>query len=331
MHIDRFIDAHQAEWARLATLSMTARRGPRKLDPGELDELVTLYQRVSGHLARARTAYGDPALHARLTHVVAEANAAIYGSRPRARASLRRFAAETFPLALWETRRYLVVAAAWLFVPAVVVGWWLQGSEQALDAAVSPADRAALLESAFVDYYSQAPAEQFSTLVLTNNIRVSLVAFALGTLLCLPGLAILAYNGFNVGVVGAVFVDAGEPGTFFGHIAPHGFLELTAIVITAAAGLRVGWAMVAPGDRRRGDAIAAEGRAAVVLVLGCIPVFVLAGIIEGFVTPAPVPLGLRAFVGFVAWVAFLAATLGRGRVLAAADDDQSRPVALASR
>jgi uncharacterized membrane protein SpoIIM required for sporulation len=145
---------------------------------------------------------------------------------------------------------------------------------------------------------------------------------------------ILAYNGFNVGVIGGLFVDAGEPATFFGHIAPHGFLELSAIIITGAAGLRVGWAIVAPGDRRRGDAVAEEGRRAVVLVLGCIPVFVVAGIIEGFVTPAPLPLALRAVVGFVAWVAFLAGTLGRGRALDEAlvdGDAYSRPAALASR
>jgi uncharacterized membrane protein SpoIIM required for sporulation len=225
---------------------------------------------------------------------------------------------------MWASRRYLLVATACLFVPAVVVGWWLQGSEQALDAAVDPERQVALLESEFVDYYSQAPAEQFSTLVLTNNIRVSLVAFALGCFACVPGIAVLAFNGANVGVVGGLFVDAGEPGTFFGHIAPHGFLELTAIVVTAAAGLRVGWAMLAPGDRRRGDALAEEGRAAVVLVLGCVPVFVVAGLIEGFVTPADVPLALRAFVGFVAWLAFLALTLGRGRAY-------SLPAALASR
>ena len=326
MHIDRFIAAHEADWERLATLSAKARRGARRLAPGELDELVRLYQQVSGHLARARTAYTDPGLHARLTTVVAAANAAIYGGRARTGASLQRFFGEAFPTAMWASRRFLAVAAACLFVPAIAIGWWLQGSEQALDAAIDPAQRAALLESEFVDYYSQAPAEQFSTLVLTNNIRVSLVAFALGCLLCVPGIAILAFNGANVGVVGGVFVDAGEPGTFFGHIAPHGFLELTAIVITAAAGLRVGWAMIAPGDRRRGDAIAEEGRAAVVLVLGCLPVFVVAGIIEGFVTPAPLPLALRAFVGFVAWVAFMAATLGRGRALV-----YSRPTALASR
>jgi uncharacterized membrane protein SpoIIM required for sporulation len=326
MHIDRFIDAHHQDWDRLASLSATARRGSRRLQPGELDELVRLYQQVSGHLARARTAYADAGLHARLTTVVAEANAAIYGGRARTGASFRRFFAETFPLTMWASRRFLAVAAACLFVPAIAIGVWLQASPRALDAAIDPADRVALLESEFVDYYSQAPAEQFSTLVLTNNIRVSLVAFALGSLLCIPGVLILMFNGANVGVVGAVFIDAGEPGTFFGHIAPHGFLELTAIVITAAAGLRVGWSMIAPGDRRRGDAIAEEGRAAIVLVLGCLPVFVVAGIIEGFVTPAPLPLALRAFVGFVAWVAFMAATLGRGRAL-----DYNRPAALASR
>lgn len=278
---------------------------------------MLLYQRVSGHLARARGAYDDPGLHARLTRVVADANAAIYGGRPRTRTSLRRFAGETFPAELWASRRFLAVAGASLLVPAIAVGWWVQGSEQALDAAIDPAQQAAMLESAFVDYYSQAPAEQFSTLVLTNNIRVSLVAFALGCLLCVPGVLVLAFNGFNVGAVGGLFVDAGDPGTFFGHIAPHGFLELTAIVVTAAAGLRVGWSVVAPGDRRRGDALAAEGRAAVVLVLGCVPVFVVAGLLEGFVTPAPLPLALRALVGFVAWAAFLGATLGRGRALAA--------------
>lgn len=322
MHIDRFIAAHEGDWDRLAALAATARRDPRRLAPGELDELVRLYQRASGHLARARTAYDDAGLHARLTTVVADANAALYGSRPRAGTSLRRFFADAFPAAMWESRRFLAVAAAALLVPAVVVGAWLQASPAALDAAISPAQQVAVLESEFVDYYSSEPAEQFSLLVLANNIRVSLVAFALGCLACLPGVLVLAFNGLNVGQIGGLFVDAGEPATFFGHIAPHGFLELTAIAVTAAAGLRVGWAMLAPGDRRRGDALAEEGRAAVVLLLGCVPVFVVAGVIEGFVTPAPLPLALRAFVGFVAWVAFLVWTLGGG---------YSRPVALASR
>ena len=94
------------------------RRGSRRLEPGELDELVRLYQQVSGHLARARAAYDDPGLQARLNRVVAEANAAIYGGRPRTGASLRRFFGETFPAAMWATRRFLLVAAACLFVPA---------------------------------------------------------------------------------------------------------------------------------------------------------------------------------------------------------------------
>lgn len=330
MHIDAFIAAHHRTWDRLAALASTARRGPKHLAPGELDELVRLYQEVSGHLARARAAYDDPGLHARLNRVVADANAAIYGSRARTGASLQRFFGDAFPAAVWASRRFLLVATAALFVPALAVGAWLQASDEALDAALPPDRQATVLESEFVDYYSSAPAEQFSTLVLTNNIRVSLVAFALGCVACLPGIAILAFNGINVGQIGALFVDAGEPATFFGHIAPHGFLELTAIVISGAAGLRVGWAMLVPGDRRRADAVADEGRRAVVLVLGCVPVFVVAGLIEGFVTPSPLPLALRAFVGFAAWLAFMAWVLGRGRQVDEVGD-YSRPTALASR
>jgi uncharacterized membrane protein SpoIIM required for sporulation len=291
---------------------------------------VRLYQQASGHLAHARAAYDDAGLHARLTAVVAEANAAIYGARERSGRAVVRFFADTFPAAVWASRRFILVAAACLFVPAIVVGAWLQASTDALDTVVSPSEQVELRESDFVDYYSSQPAEQFSVLVLTNNIRVSLVAFALGCLACLPGVAILAYNGLNVGVVGAVFVDAGDPGTFLGHIAPHGFLELTAIVITAAAGLRVGWALLVPGDRRRGDAVADEGRRAIVLVLGCLPVFVVAGLLEGFVTPADLPLGLRALVGFAAWVAFLSWVLGRGRALEEDVDDAAPAPAAAA-
>src|SRR5688572_19910722 len=116
MHIDRFIAAHEADWDRLAALSATARRGAKRLQPGELDELVRLYQEVSGHLARARSAYTDAGLHARLTRVVAEANAAIYGGRARTGASLQRFVTEAFPAAMWASRRFLLVSAACLFL-----------------------------------------------------------------------------------------------------------------------------------------------------------------------------------------------------------------------
>jgi uncharacterized membrane protein SpoIIM required for sporulation len=169
----------------------------------------------------------------------------------------------------------------------------------------------------FEDYYSSAPAAQFSTLVMFNNIRVSFVAFALGVLL-LPAVYVLYLNGENLGVQGGLFVYEGEAGHFFGLILPHGLLELTAIFIAAGAGLQMGWALVAPGDRTRGTALAEEGRRSVGLVLGTLLAFVVAGLIEGFVTPAPVPTLVRVAVGVAVEAAFLLWLLGRGR-LAVAD------------
>ena len=317
MDVDRFITRNQADWARLEQLSRAARRSPRNLQPPELDELVRLYQRVSGHLSTARAAFGDPGLLARLNQIVGEANATIYGRRARAGSSFRRFFTRTFPAAVWSSRRFLVAAAACMFVPALAVGIWLANSDAALDLAISETEQQAILESEFEDYYSSAPAAQFSTEVLVNNIRVSIFAFALGGLGCVLAAALLATNGVNVGAMGALFVANGQGGKFFGLILPHGLLELTAVTIAGAAGLRIGWALLVPGDRTRADALAEEGRRSVVLVLGCMLAFVTAGIIEGFVTPSTLPTSVRVLIGVLVEVAFLIWVLGIGRIAVA--------------
>lgn len=311
--IDRFIARNQGAWARLEALTTAAGRGPRRLAPGELEELVQLYQRASAHLAHARGTYRDPALLSRLTAAVGGANAVLYGSRSRTGAAAARFFAETFPAAVWGARRYVAVSAAALLVPAVAVGVWLVLSDQALDVALPPEAREAYLASEFEDYYSSAPAGQFSTEVLINNIRVSILAFAVGVALCIPTLLVLVINGANIGVAGGAFVDAGQGGQFFGLILPHGLLELTAVIVAGAAGLRLGWALIAPGDRTRATAVAEEGRRSVAIVLGLILVFVVAGLIEGYVTPSSLPTAVRVGIGVAVQVLFLTWVIGYGR------------------
>src|SRR5205823_11258746 len=170
-----------------------------------------------------------------------------------------------------------------------------------------------LLQSRFEDYYSSAPAAEFSTAVLVNNIKVSFVAFALGVFLCAGTVAILFYNGLNVGVAGGLFIHAHQAGKFFGLILPHGLLELTAVTIAGAAGLRLGWTVIAPGDRPRGEALAEEGRRSVVLVLGLMLCFIVAGLIEGFVTPSDLPVFLRVAIGILVELAFISWVVIRGR------------------
>jgi uncharacterized membrane protein SpoIIM required for sporulation len=318
MDIDRFILVNQPAWIRLSQLVVVARR-PKRLAPGELDELVTLYQQVSAHLSHARAYYADPGLTARLTALVAQANAVIYSrGRGRPLRATGRFFAETFPAAVWHSRRFVGVAALLLVVPAVAMAIWFAQSSAVRELVLPPEVEEAALESQFEDYYSSQAAEQFAGQVFINNIQVSFFAFALGILLCIPTALLLVYNGVNVGVWAGFFADIGHLGKFFGLILPHGLLELTAVCIAAAGGLRLGWAVIAPGDRTRRQALAEEGRRAVVIVLGLICTFSAAAIIEAIVTPSGLPTSVRVGIGVAVELAFIAYIVSRGRVAEAA-------------
>ena len=317
MDIDRFIARNARTWDRLDELSSRAGRGLRRLTPGEVDELVETYQRVSSHLSHARVAYADPALTSRLTRLVGQANGVIYASRSRTMRAVADFFAWRFPAAVWQSGRFVAVSAALLLVPALAVGAWIATSDEALEATAPDAVRQAYLEEDFEDYYSSEPATQFATEVTVNNIQVAITAFATGVLLCVPAALLLAFNGANVGFAGGLFADAGELGRFFGLILPHGLLELTAVVVAGAAGLRLGWAVIAPGDRTRGQAVGAEARQSGVIALGLVLAFAVAGLIEGFVTGRGVPTGLRVGIGVAAELAFVSWVVVQGRAASA--------------
>lgn len=313
MDLDRYITEHRPAWDRLAHLSRRGRRRSSRLEPAELEELVQLYQRVSGHLSHARVAYADPSLTALLTRIVADANAVIYGARSSARTAVRDFVLVTFPGAVWRIRHFVLVAALFTLVPALAVGTWIANSDAALDASAPEAVRAAYVEEDFEAYYSSEPASQFAAEVTFNNIQVSITAFAIGILACVPTAGILAFNGANVGVAGGLFHAVGEWDRFWGLILPHGLLEISAVIVAGGAGLRLGWTLIDPGDRPRAQALTEEGRQAVVVVLGLVGAFVVAGLIEGFVTGAPLPTLVRVGVGVLVEAAFITYIVRLGR------------------
>lgn len=342
MHLDEFIARSEPTWERLQQLTARARRG--RADPAELAELLRCYQRVSTHLSMARSRFRDPELEAALTVIVADAHAAIYGARPRTLRAAGRFVTTTFPGALWHERWFVLIAALVFCLPAVAVGVWMATSPAALEAAAPEALREAYVAEDFEAYYTALASAEFAAAVTTNNIQVGLLAFGGGVLLCLPTVAVLAINGANVGFAAGLFHAAGQAGRFWGLILPHGLLELTAVFVAGGVGLRLGWTVIDPGDRLRRDALVEEGRRAVAVAIGLVGVFAVAGLIEGFVTGAPVPTWLRVSVGVAAEAAFLtyagvlgsaAAARGQRGTLEDADEappaPYSRPVAFARR
>ena len=314
MDLDRFVSQHWVEWSQLDALVARGRRSVGQLDDAELSELLRLYQSASGHLSIARTQFDDPALTARLSRTIAGARGLIYRRRTPRGAGVTTFFAQTWPAAAYLLRRQIAIAAFLLFAPALALGFWMSANGEARNAAIDPATQELVAESEFADYYSSEPAQAWTFELLTNNIQVSILAFGLGALGIVGCVAVLFLNGANLGVVAAVMHTQGQAAQFWGLILPHGLLEMTAACIAAGAGLRIGWAFVAPGHRDRRQAVAEEGQRAGTLVLGTMVLFVIAALIEAFVTPSGLPTAARVGVGVVVELLVLSWLFGWGRI-----------------
>lgn len=316
MDIDAYVAAHAPTWARLEYLLNRAHR-PRRCTGAELDELVDLYQRTATHLSVIRTASPDPILVDRLSSLTSRARGVVAGSRVRGWGELKRFFVVTFPAAVWRSRWWALAAGVFTIAVATAIGVWVDGSPAVQNAIATPDEVQALVEHEFEDYYSSGPAASFASHVFVNNAWVAATAFAFGILGCVPTVYVLYQNAANVGIAGGFMAEHDRLDLFFGLILPHGLLELTAIFIAAGVGLRTGWALVDPGDRKRSVAVAEEGRASVAVVLGLVAVFAVAGFIEGYVTPSGWPTWGRVGFGALVEVLFLAYVLILGRRAAA--------------
>jgi uncharacterized membrane protein SpoIIM required for sporulation len=165
----------------------------------------------------------------------------------------------------------------------------------------------------FQGYYSRYAAPAFAAEVWTNNAWVAAESLIFGILLGLPTLLVLFDNAANIGVAGALMIVHGKGVLFFALILPHGMLELSAVFLAAATGLRLGWTVIDPGPRPRGQALAEEGRAAVTVALGLVVVLLVSGMIEAFVTPSPLPTWARIMIGLAAAAAFIGYVIVLGR------------------
>jgi uncharacterized membrane protein SpoIIM required for sporulation len=322
MDVDVFIATHQGEWARLEALVKRSRR-PGRMSGSEIEELVVLYQRVATHLAIVQTRSPDPVLVARLSRAVADGRAAVTGTHAPAWRDITRFFVVSFPVAVYRTRRWWVPTAVLSLSVATAFGWWIASHPAVQRGLVPAASVRALTNSQFVHYYHSAPAHDFATQVWTNNVWVATSTLVFGLLLGLPTIYALFMNMLNLGVDGGYMVAAGKTGLFFGLVAPHGLLELTAVFVAAGSGLRLGWTVIDPGPRRRADALAAEGRATLPIALGLIVVLAVSGFIEAFVTPSGLPTWARVGIGVVAEIGFLSYVwvLGRRGVAAGETGD----------
>ncbi|RCK70732.1 stage II sporulation protein M [Desertihabitans brevis] len=299
MDIDSFVAEREGQWDRLDRLTTR-----RRLTGEQVDELVDLTARVATHLSVVRASAHDPLLEARLTGLLARARAVQHGSGPVLAATLVRFLTVAFPAAVYRNRwPALGVAVAMVAVGGVLAAR-VAGNPDLADALLPPDLQRAYVEHDFAAYYSENPAHDFAFQVWLNNARVAAICLLLGVALA-PLLLVLWSNTESLGVAAGFMVAHDRADVFFGLILPHGLLELTAIWIAAAGGLRVAWAWISPGPRTRGRALVAEGRAAATLAMGLVLVLAVSGGLEAFLTPSTLPVWARVLLGALVWLAVL--------------------------
>jgi uncharacterized membrane protein SpoIIM required for sporulation len=321
MDVDAFVLAHRGTWDRLEQLVKRRRR----LTGPEVDELVDLYQRVSTHLSMVRSASGDSVLVGRLSSLVARARSAVTGAHAPLWSELARFWTVAFPVVAYRAWRWWIGTAVAFIAVSAVIGLWV-ASTPAVQAVIgTPADIDQLVNHDFASYYSQNPAGSFALQVWLNNSWVSAQCIAYAVLLGIPIPYVLFENAANLGVSAGLMFNAGKGDVFLGLVAPHGLLELTAVFLSAAVGMRLGWTVVSPGHRPRRQVLAEQGRAVVAVAVGLVGVLLVSGLIEALVTPSPLPTFVRVGIGVLAEAAFLTYVVYFGRKAVAAEESGDVP------
>lgn len=216
----------------------------------------------------------------RLESLVGSARHLVYDSRTRRR-SLARFLARDYWRLVAERPRALLLSFGLLAGAAALGALWATQDPGAATGVIPAAFRPALQPGH--PWTDMTPGEQaqFTTAIFTNNIEVTLVAFAGGLTCGIVTAAGLLFNGLLLGVIGALMISNGNGTGFVDLVTAHGVLELSCLIVGGAAGLRLGWSIVDPGRGTRRASLQREARRTVLLVVGTAPWLVVAGITEG--------------------------------------------------
>lgn len=316
--IDAFIASRKARWDRLAFLLAQIKGGRlRRLSAAEIEEFGLLYRETASDLALARREYPRAEVVGYLNSLLAQTHPYVYARREESRKGILRFFAQEFPETFRRNGRLILLSFLSFFLPALLA-YSLSFSSPQAAAVLAPEGIGERIDEVrrsgrWADISASESSLAAST-IMTNNIRVAITAFAGGILLGLPTLLVLAFNGLFLGAVAALAQQGGVGLELWSFVSPHGWIELTVIFIAGGAGLGLGKAVLLPGLLSRRDALVAAAGDAVRLLMGGAALLVVAGAIEGFVSPSLLSPPLKFAFGVLTGVALFSYLLLAGRV-----------------
>ena len=327
----QFVERRQGEWAawdRWLAKSARRRKGAPEITGPELElaDLPGSFRRLARDLALARDRNYSAPLIEQLHHRVLAAHQKIYGAAPAGRASLLSFIASGFPRLVRREWRVVLVAFLLFFVPIGIMLVGLHYYPDGIYLLLSPEQ-----VSNFQEMYEPGaehlgrPREASTSWAMwgyyiANNVRIDFQCFAGGIAFGVGAIFFLLYNGLVIGGVAGSLTQLGYIETFWGFVAGHSAFELTGAVLSGAAGLKIGYALIAPGNRSRVEALKAAARVAGGLLAGAATLTFLAAFIEAFWSPnRSVPVTVKYGVGIALWIATWAYLGLAGRMTDRAD------------
>ena len=287
----RFRAEREWDWRQLEGLLLKVeRRSAATLTDDELLAIPVLYRTTLSSLSVARATSLDHSLVDYLESLSTRAYFFVYGARASLAERLALFFTDSWPAsvkALWrETLASLAITALATAVGYLLVAqdpsWYNAFVSPALSAGRDPTATTKFLHDTLYDGGGHHSLAMAASYVFTNNAGVAIMAFALGFAFCLPTIFLLIENGLMLGAFFALYVSRGLGFQLAGWLFIHGATELFAIVLGGAAGLRIGWNVIFPGDRTRLEAASVAGRSAAAVLAGVVVMLIFAGLLEGF-------------------------------------------------
>jgi uncharacterized membrane protein SpoIIM required for sporulation len=306
MDYARFVALRRPLWDSFEADATAARRS-RELGYAEVEDLALRYRQVLHDHAWARTRFPGTGAAQRL-HRLAVLGGTVLQREDEERFSLSRFFFRRFPAAVRTQAPWIGVALA-LFVVTGLLGAVVAVSEPGVAVAMLGTERVEGLRRGHLwteSLTTTVPPAVSSSFIARNNMSVAVTAWGGGALFGLGAVWVAMVNGFMLGAVFGItarYSMAGELATF---VVAHGFLEITLILVCAGAGLGMGVALLRADDLPRAVTVPRATREALVVLLGCLPWFLLLGLVEGFISPSPdLPLGWKLPLGLALEVCFL--------------------------
>ena len=308
-------------WAAFsAKLDAAQKRGLKAMSESELRAFVSDYRELSNDLARLRTATGggDPAAVFSLSRLVAGAHNLVYRRKEISPARVLEYLTFDVPREVRRSARAILVAAALFFVP-MAIAWKATVSAPAVAAEILPASMLERAESGIQrartnrGYVEDPKAARpvMGSMIIANNVQVAFAVFAFG-ITVIGTIYALVTNGAMIGGVLGLYQSKGILKLLLAFVAPHSVLELSGITIAGGAGLLIASAIISPGNRTRREALIENGKRAMSLITCVILFLLVAGSLEGLVSPIPSwPLSWKAGFAILS-LAFMIAYLSLG-------------------